>query len=351
MMTERAAREHERDERRWRAVLARDAAMDGEFWFAVATTGVYCRPSCPARRPRRENVGFYASRGKAEAAGFRPCRRCRPDEASREARIAALVVRACRTIERAGTAPRLAELAKAADLGPHHFHRVFRAATGVTPGAYAAARRAERLRAELGTNASVTGALHASFGGANGHVYDRSRGALGMSPTAFRKGGAGETITYATGASWLGAVLVAASEAGVCAILLDDDPRALAPKLADFFPHARLVEGDARFARTVEAVLALIEEPERGLDLPLDIRGAAFQQRVWRALRDIPLGETATYGGADRRAEGRARRGGGLREEQALGGGALSPRRRRGRRHDGLCGGRRAQTGAAQQGA
>lgn len=284
----------ERDPR-WAAVVARDRAADGTFFYSVATTGVYCRPSCAARRPRPENVRFHLTRAEAERAGFRPCRRCRPDQPSPAERQAAQVVEACRLIETADEPPSLEELARAVGLSPHHFHRVFKAVAGVTPKAYAAARRAERLRAGLTRSGTATEAIHEAGFNPNGRFYAAAGQLLGMTPTAYRAGGTNAEIRFAVGACSLGAILVARSAKGICAILLGDDPEALVRDLQDRFPRAVLIGGDAEFEELVAKVVGFVEAPRLGLDLPLDLRGTAFQQRVWQALQAIPPGSTASY--------------------------------------------------------
>jgi AraC family transcriptional regulator of adaptative response/methylated-DNA-[protein]-cysteine methyltransferase len=283
------------DDARWAAVLRRDPAADGSFVFSVRTTGVYCRPSCAARQPRRENVRFHASCAEAEAAGFRPCKRCRPNEAPLAERQAAAVAKACRMIAEAEEAPDLATLASVAGMSPFHFHRVFRKVTGVTPKAYAGAHRANRVRAELAQSDTVTEAIYGAGFNSSGRFYATSSDMLGMTPSAFRAGGANAAIRFAVGECSLGAILVAASERGVCAITLGDDPDALVRELQDRFPKARLIGGDAAFEAWVSRVVGFVEAPHLGLDLPLDIRGTAFQQRVWQALREIPAGSTASY--------------------------------------------------------
>jgi len=283
------------DESRWQAIVNRDRAAAGEFFYSVATTGVYCRPGCPARRPRREHVGFHATCEEAETAGFRPCRRCRPDEPTLAERHAGAVAAACRVIETAEEMPRLDALAEVAGMSRFHFHRVFKATTGCTPRAYAAARRADRVREALRGSGTVTEAIYEAGFGSNGRFYADSLGVLGMSPTTFRRGGANERMRFAVGECSLGAILVAATTKGVCAILLGDDPNALVRELEDRFPRAELLGGDTEFEDQMARVVGFVEAPERGLDLPLDIRGTSFQQRVWRALRDIPAGSTATY--------------------------------------------------------
>lgn len=284
------------DDPRWRAVRARDRRADGTFFYSVSTTGVYCRPSCPSRHANPRHVRFHASADEAERAGFRPCRRCRPNEASLSETHAAVIVEVCRLLARADRVPPLAALARRAGLSPHHFHRVFKSVTGVTPRAYAAAHRAARVRRELGRSGqTVTDAFYAAGFNSGGRFYESSPGVLGMTPTRYRAGGAGTEIRFAVGECSLGSILVAQSARGICAISLGDDPETLVRELEDRFPNARLVGGDRAFERTVAAVVGLIEAPAIGLDLPLDIRGTAFQQRVWEALRMIPPGATASY--------------------------------------------------------
>jgi len=283
------------EDRLYAAVASRDASCDGTFYYSVATTGVYCRPSCPARRPKRENIGFHASCADAEAAGFRPCKRCRPDATSLAERHAATVARACRTIETAEEPPTLAELAREAGLSRYHFLRLFKAAAGVTPKAYAAAHRIERVRASLNRSRTVTEAIHDAGFNSSGRFYAASTEALGMTPSAFRNGGYAITLRFAVASCSLGALLVAASEKGVAAILMGDEPEPLLHELERRFPKANLVGADRGFEDTVAKVVHLIDNPGLGLDLPLDIQGTAFQHRVWQALRKIPPGTTLTY--------------------------------------------------------
>lgn len=281
---------------RWVAVRARDASADGTFFYSVATTGVYCRPSCAARLPRAHNVAFHATRAEAERAGFRPCKRCKPDQPPAAERRAALVESLCRFIESRDQAPTLDELAAHAGLSPFHVQRVFKAVTGVTPRAYATARRAERMRGQLRTRGTVTEAIHASGYGSSGRFYEQANARLGMTPTALRRGGADQDIRFAVGECSLGSVLVAATERGVCAILLGDDPQALLRELEQRFPRARLLGGIRGFERLVATVIGMVERPgQDDVALPLDIRGTAFQQRVWQALTEIPAGQTRTY--------------------------------------------------------
>jgi len=284
------------DDRRWAAVQARDPAADEQFVYAVRTTGVYCRPSSLTRLPRRENVEFFDSGEAAEAAGYRPSRRAAADRSSLAAQHAALVAAACRRIEAAEEAPSLAELARDAGMSPFHFHRVFRSVTGLTPKAYAAGHRGRRVRERLPQSRSVTEAIYEVGFGSNSRFYEASDRLLGMSPASFRDGGANATVRFAVGECSLGSILVAQSERGVCAILIGDDPDRLVRELQDKFPRAEMVGGDAAFERLVARVVGLVEAPALGHDLPLDVRGTAFQQRVWQALCEIPAGATVTYG-------------------------------------------------------
>lgn len=280
---------------RWTALVARDREADGRFFYSVATTGVYCRPSCGARRPRPENVAFHATAADAARAGFRPCRRCKPDEPALAERHAKTIAELCRYIEQNESAPSLRELSARAGLSLHHLHRVFKQITGLTPKAYAAAQRARRVRAELDRSGSVTEAIYGAGYASSGRFYAESDRMLGMTPSRYRAGGAELPIRFAVGECSLGSILVARSERGVCAILLGDDPDALARDLQDRFPRAELIGGDADFEAIVARVVGCVEAPARGLDLPLDVRGTVFQQRVWQALREIPSGATASY--------------------------------------------------------
>jgi AraC family transcriptional regulator of adaptative response/methylated-DNA-[protein]-cysteine methyltransferase len=280
---------------RWASLVARDPKADGAFYYSVETTGVYCRPSCAARLARPENVRFHASCADAEKAGFRPCKRCKPDQPALAEPYAAKVIEACRIIEEAEEVPSLEDLAKRVGVSPYYFHRKFKAVTGLTPRAYAAAHRAQRVRKALGRSDTVTEAIFGAGYNSNGRFYERSNEVLGMTPTAYRAGGANTEIRFAVGECSLGSILVAKSGRGVCAILIGDDPEALARELQDTFPHAVLVGGDDEFERLISKVVGFVEAPAIGLDLPLDVRGTVFQQRVWQALCEIPAGETACY--------------------------------------------------------
>jgi AraC family transcriptional regulator of adaptative response/methylated-DNA-[protein]-cysteine methyltransferase len=281
---------------RWAAIVARDRHADGTFYYSVETTGVYCRPSCASRRANPKNVRFHRTAADAERAGFRACRRCRPDQPPLEQLQAATVAAICRAIEAAEHTPSLAALAKRARMSPYHFHRVFKAITGVTPRAYASAYRTKRVRHELEKESkTVTQAIYDAGFNSGGRFYEAAGRLLGMTPTDYRAGGAETEIRFAVGECSLGSILVAQSARGVCAILLGDEPDTLVRDLQDRFPRATFIGGDAAFERTVATVIGFVEQPALGLNLPLDVRGTAFQQRVWQAIGDIPPGSTATY--------------------------------------------------------
>jgi AraC family transcriptional regulator of adaptative response/methylated-DNA-[protein]-cysteine methyltransferase len=280
---------------RWQAVRDRDAAQDGAFVYAVRTTGVYCRPGCPSRQPKPANVEFFTSPAEAEAAGYRACQRCKPKGAPPAARQAELVAEACRAIEAAEDLPTLDQLAEKAGLSSFHFHRIFKAVTGLTPKDYASAHRGKRMREGLSVADSVTDALYGAGFNSSGRFYAAADKLLGMKPDAYRKGGAKADIRFAIGQCSLGAILVAQSERGICAILMGDDPQDLIRDLEQRFPNASLIGGDRDFEDLVAKVVGFVEAPNLGLDLPLDVRGTAFQERVWQALRDIPVGETVSY--------------------------------------------------------
>lgn len=285
------------DEQRWAAVLNRDPRADGHFVYGVRTTGIYCRPSSGARLPRRENVEYFDSESEAGAAGYRASRRAAGDRTAAAEQRAALVARACRWIEQSESPPALEQLAEQAGMSPFHFHRVFKAETGLTPKAYASAYRANKLRRQLGhKEAKVTEALYGAGFNSSSRFYEASKGMLGMRPRTYRNGAPDVDIRFAVGQSSLGAILVAQSDKGICAILLGDDPERLARDLQDQFPNARLAGGDAKFERLVAQVVGCVEAPSLGIKLPLDVQGTAFQERVWQALREIPPGATVSYG-------------------------------------------------------
>lgn len=288
-------------EDRWGAVVARDPHADGRFWYSVRSTGVFCRPSCASRTARRENVRFHDSILDAQRAGFRPCKRCRPDEPALSDRRAALIAAACCLIETASSPPTLIALARSLGVSPHHLHRTFKCVTGLTPKAYASARRAERIRAALPQSPTVTAAVYEAGFQAPSRFYETAPRTLGMPAARYRAGGRGLTIHYALSPCSLGEVLVAATPSGLCAVLLGDMPAPLQADLQRRFPHATLLAASSEFAATVAEVVQLIETPQQGLSLPLAVQGTAFQQRVWQALTEIPPGETITYAELARR--------------------------------------------------
>jgi len=283
---------------RMQTIRDRDAHADGQFVYAVVTTGVFCRPSCGARTPKPENIRFYTGPEDARAAGFRPCLRCKPEQPLGSAR-AGMIAAACRQIETAESEPTLEQLAGQVGLSPFHFHRVFKAVTGLTPKAYAKANRARRVREELSGEGRVTDALYDAGFNSNGRFYEASNAILGMTPTRFKNGGDGTEVRFAVAATSLGAMLVAESDKGICSVALGDEPDTLVRELQDRFPKAQLIGGDEAFERRVAEVVGLVDHPEncpeKSLDLPLDIRGTAFQQKVWAALRRIPAGQTLSY--------------------------------------------------------
>lgn len=279
----------------WQAVLARDKAKDGHFVTGVLTTGIYCRPSCAARHPKRENVRFFATGAEAAAAGLRACLRCRPDEVSREA---AALERALALIEGAEAPLSLDALASRAGYSPHHFHRMFKRATGVTPAAYARGKRARNMTDSLKANGRVTDAIYDAGYSGPGRFYADAKDRLGMTPSAWRDGGRGETIRWATAETALGNMLVAATDRGICRLSFDEDEAELKRR----FPNARIKRGGPAMADLVERTVAAVNAPERAHDLPLDVRGTAFQEAVWRELSRIPPGESLSYAALAARA-------------------------------------------------
>jgi len=289
------------DDPRWARIVARDRTADGQLWYSVATTGVYCRPSCPSRVANPKNVQLHDSLESAKATGFRPCRRCNPGGPSTESENAALVAKVCRLIEEREEQPSLEELADAIGRSPSYFHRVFKSVTGLTPKHYAAAHRAKKVRDGLSSGNTVTRAIYDAGFNSSGRFYEKSTDMLGMTPSQYRDGGANEDIKFAVGQTSLGAILVASSAKGVASILLGDDPDELVRNLQDRFPKAHLIGADRDYEALVARVVGFVEAPGFGLDLPLDVRGTAFQQRVWQALREVSLGETVSYADIARR--------------------------------------------------
>jgi AraC family transcriptional regulator of adaptative response/methylated-DNA-[protein]-cysteine methyltransferase len=283
------------DEAAWAAFERRDRAWDGRVVGAVRSTGIYCRPSCPARRPRRDNVVFYPDGAAARAAGYRPCLRCLPDEVSREA---AALDKAYALLRGSEEAPSLEGLAQAVGYSPHHFHRLFKRATGVTPAAYYRQIRARRAEAALAENGRITDAIYDAGYSGPARFYADSRQRFGMTPTAWRDGGRGETIRWATAATDLGTMLVAATDKGICRLSFDEGEA----ELRERFPAARIERGGADLGALVDRAVAAVNAPERPHDLPLDVRGTAFQEAVWRELSRIPPGESLSFAALAARA-------------------------------------------------
>jgi AraC family transcriptional regulator, regulatory protein of adaptative response / methylated-DNA-[protein]-cysteine methyltransferase len=289
------------EESRWQALLHRDRAAEQAFVYAVQTTGVYCRPGCPSRLPRREHVEFFSDSRGAERVGYRPCRRCRPADEAAADPVVDLMVNACRRLEQEQP-PSLSELAAEAGLSPHHFQRRFKKLVGITPKQYARTSQAQRFGKLLRQGGgSVTQAIYEAGFNASSRAYDSARQRLAMAPATYRKGGAGLTIRFACAPCFLGWVAVAMTEHGICAIELGDDRQAVAAQLRHHFPKARLEAAGPEFSAVVAEVIALLEAPPRTVDLPLDIQGTAFQQQVWQVLRQIPPGSTVSYGEVARR--------------------------------------------------
>ena len=283
------------DDARWQAIVERNQAADDHFVYAVRTTGVYCLPSHAARLPKRENVEFFATPETAEQQGYRPSKRLRRGQPTLEKNHAEKIAAACRYIEQHDEVISLAAIAEHVGISRFHFHRLFKATTGLTPKAYASAHRNQRLRAGLSESESVTTAIFDAGFNSNSRFYETSAAMLGMTPKTWKAGGKGARIYFALAICSMGDILVAQSEKGICAILLGDDASLLLQDLQDKFPQAELVGGDKQFEQLISQVIGFIEAPEIGLNLPLDIRGTAFQQRVWQALRDIPVGTTVSY--------------------------------------------------------
>jgi AraC family transcriptional regulator of adaptative response/methylated-DNA-[protein]-cysteine methyltransferase len=272
----------------WAAFMRRDRTWDGRVIGAVRTTGIYCKPSCPARRPKRDNVDFYATAEEARAAGYRPCLRCKPDEVGRDREA---VAKAVKYIERSEEPPSLAELAQAVGYAPHHFQRLFKRDLGVSPAEYARGLRTQRAEAALKQNGRVTDAVYDAGYASPSGFYNDAKERLGMTPSAWRDGGRGETIRWTSFDSPLGPMLIAATSKGICRLTFDDSEASL----RRLFPKATVVQDDGGLRDLVEGALVAIASPSAARDLPIDVAGTAFQEAVWRELRKIPLGETRSY--------------------------------------------------------
>jgi AraC family transcriptional regulator, regulatory protein of adaptative response / methylated-DNA-[protein]-cysteine methyltransferase len=283
------------DDDRWQAVVSRDRSVEGQFVLAVHTTGIFCRPGCPARTPKRENTSFFATPADAIRAGYRPCKRCKPTGESITDKQRHIVEDAQRQIEAADTALTLDDIAATVGMSPWHLQRLFKAHTGISPAQYQRSLRSDRLRSAIKDAPTVTQALHDSGYGSSSQFYAATHQALGMSPTAFRAGGAGQRIRYGIVQTWLGCILVAATDRGIASLQMGDTEDELRDGLVATFPNADLVDDDADFSRTIQQVVELVERPWQTTPIAVDVRGTVFQHRVWAALRQIPAGSTRTY--------------------------------------------------------
>ena len=283
------------DDARWKAVAGNDSSADGAFYYAVKTTGVYCRPSCTSRLPNRANIKYYATCTDAEAAGFRACKRCRPTEATKAEEIEQKIIHACRIIEESETSIKLNDLAIQVNLSPYHFHRIFKKIVGVTPKQYASRHQSLRFQKKLKTSSSITDAIYSAGYGSSGSAYDKKRNQLAMQPKAYRQGAVGIIITYGIAQSLLGWIIVAATERGICAIEFGDDADTLPDLIKGRFPNAQFEKADIGFTTLIKEVVDFIDTPQDTFQLPLDIQGTAFQQQVWEVLRQIKPGETMSY--------------------------------------------------------
>jgi AraC family transcriptional regulator of adaptative response/methylated-DNA-[protein]-cysteine methyltransferase len=283
------------EDRYWKALVDRDAGFDGQFFYAVKSTGVYCRPGCKSRQPRRENVLFFETAQAAENAGYRPCKRCSPAGKHPDHERSAAIIEACAIIDQADQPPGLQDLAQAVGLSPYYFQRLFKRIVGISPKDYFEEKRAGRMRANLQNGQPISEAIYDSGFGSNSRLYSQAGDILGMAPSVYRKGGDGLRLRFSVVTTHLGWVLVAASERGICAIDFGESPAALEETLARRFPAATITKDDVDFASWVRKVTAFLESPRTGLDLPLDIQGTAFQRRVWQALKSIPFGSTTSY--------------------------------------------------------
>lgn len=289
------------DDARWQAVAANDGAADGLFYYAVTTTGVYCRPSCRSRLPRRSNVEYFSRCADAEKKGFRPCKRCKPGLFSKDDEQRATIISACRIIENSQNQLSLTDLATQVELSPYHFHRLFKKIVGVTPKQYAKRHQAKQFHKDLKSSPSITDAIYSAGFSSSGSAYDKMQDQLSMKPMDYRRGGAGVTIQYGCALCHLGWVIVAATDRGICAIEFGDEKESLPEKVQERFPKASLVQADSSFNQLLTEVVDFVNAPKETFQLPLDIQGTAFQQRVWQILKEIKPGETLSYSEVARR--------------------------------------------------
>ena len=283
------------DESRWNAIVNRDQNADGVFCYAVKTTGVFCRPSCSSRLPNRENVEYFDTCKEAESAGYRPCKKCNPTANTKSEETEQKIIRACRSIEASDTPLKLNDLAKEAKLSPYHFHRLFKKIVGVTPKQYSSSHQSHRFKENLTTTQSVTDAIYTAGYSSSSGAYNKRQDHLAMKPKAYKNGAAGITITYGLAECFLGWVIVAATERGICAIEFSDDPKTLPQQVQSRFPKAQLQKAGSGFVALIKEVVDFIKTPGSNFTIPLDIQGTSFQQQVWNVLRQIKPGETLSY--------------------------------------------------------
>jgi AraC family transcriptional regulator of adaptative response/methylated-DNA-[protein]-cysteine methyltransferase len=283
------------DEARWNAVSKNNSSADGAFYYAVITTGIYCRPSCRSKLPNRSNVEYFTTCDDAEVAGYRACKRCRPTATSKVEETEQKIIHACRIIEESETSIKLDELAIQVNLSPYHFHRLFKRIVGVTPKQYASRHQSRRFQKSLKASPSITDAIYSAGYGSSGSAYDKKRDQLAMKPKVYRKGAEGVNITYGITKCFLGWVIVAATDLGICAIEFGDNSDTLPEQVQDRFPNAQLHKAGIGFKTLIKEVVDFIESPEDTFQVPLDIQGTAFQQQVWEVLRQIKPGQTMSY--------------------------------------------------------
>lgn len=290
-----AKKVYDSDEKRWYAIVHKEQAAEGSFYYGVKTTGVFCRPGCSSRLPNRENVEYFTSRKAAESAGYRPCKRCKPASNSKNEEIEQIIIRACKSIVQSNSPLKLKDLAETAGMSPYHFHRLFKMIVGITPKQYASKHQADRFRKCLKSSESITDAIYSAGFSSSSGAYAKKRDHLAMKPRDYRAGGAGVTIHYGLARCDLGWLIVATTRRGVCAIEFSDDPAALPQQVQNRFPQANLQEAGSGFVALIREVIEFIKSPHNSFNMPLDIQGTAFQQKVWNVLRQIKPGETLSY--------------------------------------------------------
>jgi len=283
------------DDIRWNAVSENNSNADGAFYYAVITTGIYCRPSCKSKLPNRDNVEYFTTCGDAEVAGYRACKRCRPTATSKVGETEQKIIQSCRIIEESETSIKLDDLATKVNLSPYHFHRLFKKIVGITPKQYTSRHRSQRFQKSLKSSPSVTDAIYSAGYGSSGSAYDKNRDQLAMKPKVYRKGADGLTLTYGITQCFLGWVIIAATDRGICAIEFGDNSDILPEQVQARFPNAQLQKADIGFKTLIKEVIDFIESPEGTFQVPLDIQGTAFQQQVWEVLRQIKSGQTMSY--------------------------------------------------------